>query len=125
LLETLKSWIFSDTASQLLMGMLGALIILVIVDFAKPFEPPRIATVDITGIANRFVAQEAKQNLPANILKQRVNAFGQALESSVDLVAKQKKLVLMPKEAVMAGAKDITGVVEKDVQASLKVSKES
>jgi hypothetical protein len=123
--SSLKSWIFSDAASQFVMGMLGALVVLMIVNFVPPFEKPRIATVDITGIANRFVTQEAKQNLPADILKKRVNAFGQALEKSVNQVAKQNSLILVPKEAVMAGAKDVTELVEKDVQASLQISKEA
>ena len=106
---------------QLLIGMLGATIVLL---FFHVVEPPRqIVTVDVTGLINHFVKQEAGAKLPVEQLRKQVNAFGQALDTTLKTLARDHQLILLPKEAVIAGAKDITQDVEAKVNAQLASNK--
>ncbi len=75
-----------------------------------------VATVDITGIVQQFVQSQAKLNLPANQLQQRVNTFGHELEIVLQDVSRSKHLILMPQEAVIAGSQDVTPLVEQRLQ---------
>jgi hypothetical protein len=75
-----------------------------------------IATVDITGIVQQYVQSQAKLNLPANQLQQRINTFGHQLEMVLQDVVNTKHLILMPQEAVIAGSIDLTPLIEKRLQ---------
>jgi hypothetical protein len=75
-----------------------------------------VATVDITGIVQQFIQSQTTLNLPNNQLQQRVNAFGSQLEAALQEVAKTKHMILMPREAVIAGCGDVTSLVQHRLQ---------
>ena len=104
---------------QLLIGMLGSTLVLL---FFHLLEPPRqIVTVDVTSIITRFVKMEAESKLPKPQLQQQVNTFGEALDHTLKTIARDQQLILLPKEAVMAGARDISREVETRVNAQLAI----
>lgn len=107
---------------QLLMGMLGAALFLSLSwSFYLRNQPPQIATVDVTSMIQRFVETMADARLPKNQLQKRVNDFGQVLENTLKAVAEDKQLVLLPKEAVISGVKDISDEVERIIHAKWEV----
>lgn len=110
----LQYLLFSVTVNQLIAGMLGAAIVLMI---THAVEPPakRVATVDITGIVNQFVQAQATHQLPANELQQRVTTFGRQLQLAVNQVARERHVVLMVQEAAVAGAPDLTAAVRQQL----------
>lgn len=109
-----------ETLFQFLMGMFGAAVLML---FFHVLEPPRsIATVDVSGMINRFVKTTTDAKLPPDQLQKRVNAFGHALDSTLKKMVRERQLVLLPKEAVIAGAKDISRDVEAKINAQLTAS---
>jgi hypothetical protein len=104
--------------SQLLFGMLGALIIQIIFSF-MPFKVPMIATVNITGLEDSFIKETSKQALSPNEMKQKVTVFAKSLNQNVTELAKEKHLVLLPREAVIAGSHDLTPEVANRIKQGL------
>ncbi len=70
-----------------------------------------LATVDMTGLMYRFVKSEASGS--ASLADQRfeVRAFSQKLETVLKAIAQEKHVILVPKEAVIAGGNDLTAEV--------------
>lgn len=79
---------------------------------------PRIGVVNITGIVDEFVKTEAKNILPPEELKRRVQIFGTSLEKVLRGISIKKRVILMPSEAVIAGAKDYTQEAQKLLYAA-------
>jgi hypothetical protein len=73
---------------------------------------PELAIVDIAGITEKFVKQEARKKLPDEEHQKAVKVFSHALEHALEKVAKTHSLILFPKEAVLKGGKDYTHEVE-------------
>ncbi len=71
----------------------------------------QLATVDMTGIIHRFVKMESMQSLSADQHQAHVHDFSTQLETTLKEVAKEKHVILMPKEAVIAGGLDLTAEV--------------
>ena len=92
---------------SMLFGMLGALIISMITHLYVD-ETPRIGTVNITGLVDRFIKQEANKNLSPDALKKEVKQYGVNLNKELQLLAKEKHITLLPSEAVIAGNQDYT-----------------
>lgn len=107
------------TIYQLCMGMLGAVIILLFLHLWGPKENPRIATINITGLVDNFIKTEVKtkKDLPPDEVKKLVQTFGATLEKTMQGLSSKYHLVLMPAEAVIAGAPDYTVIVQKHLDA--------
>lgn len=114
IIAKLQNILFSVTISQLIAGMLGAVMVLIAVHFTEP-HPRTIATVDITGIVNQFVKAQVKQNLPTKELQQRVNQFGHQLQITLNNIAQKRHVVLLVQEAVVSGAQDLTPIVKQQL----------
>lgn len=93
-----------------LSGLLGALTVFAVV-YYHDAKPSKVATVNITAMVDQFIKQEAKKNLPQEVLKSEVKTFGKALEKELQELSKKHHLVLLPSEAVIAGSKDYTVIV--------------
>ena len=102
---------------SVLMGMCGAAIVLLLFHVLEP--PQRVATVDVTGIITRFVKKEANSPLSKSEIEKKVNVFGQTLDNTLKTMARNQQLILLPKEAVIAGTQDVTREIETKVVASL------
>lgn len=104
-------------ANQLLISMLGALILFILFHILEPDKP--IATVDVTRIVDDFVKSESHSKLSKSDLQIKTNNFSRALENALQQVAINQQVVLLPKEAVISGAKDMTVDVQKSIQQKL------
>lgn len=91
-----------------------------IYDRYMAYKEPRIGVVNITGIADEFVKAQSQSNLSSEELKQRVYLFGATLEKVLHDVSAKKRLVLIPAEAVISGAKDYTQEVRQQISQIIK-----
>lgn len=96
-----------DKFLTVLLGMLGALIVLLAVECFTPSHQ-KIATVDITGLTQQFIEDSHAKNLSKDELKNETVIFGKTLEKTIKQFAYQHNLIIVPKEAVMAGGQDYT-----------------
>lgn len=101
--------------SQLCFGMVGALLILAITHKTSPV----IATVNITGLEDSFIRETSSQSITDLEKKQKVEQFAKALSQTVVQIAKEKHLVLVPSQAVMSDAPDLTPEVARLVKKGL------
>jgi hypothetical protein len=77
-----------------------------------------LAIVDITGIIRQFVKVESTQSDSPAQHQERIHAFSAQLESTLQTVAKENHVILVPKEAVIAGGVDLTPEVSKRLEQS-------
>jgi hypothetical protein len=119
LLSKARQWLFSLTVREIVAGMLGASIVLIILHIIEPVQTPRVASVDITGIVNQFIKAQTADHLSTQALQARVNQFGSNLESTLKLLADKQHMVLLPQEAVIAGTVDLTPQVQKILQQKM------
>ncbi|HVV69607.1 MAG TPA: TrbI F-type domain-containing protein [Gammaproteobacteria bacterium] len=106
-----------DFITQLLIGMLGAAILFIFFHLEVPAKP--IVTVDVSGMINRFIKSETAVKLPPEKMQKQVQAFGNTLENTLHTFARQKQVILLPKEAVIAGTKDVSLEIESRLKAKL------
>lgn len=103
--------------SQLLLGMLGALIVHVVF---SGLSAPKLATVNITDIQSSFLHETMNQGLSTTQMKEKVTQFASILNSTLVDLAKKKNLILVPSEAVIAGNNpDYTASVVNQVKLRL------
>jgi type-F conjugative transfer system protein TrbI len=106
---------FVDVLSQLLFGIAGAFIV-------KLFflsSTPQIATVNITGMVDSFEKETAKQNISADEMKARTIRFSEALTRTLQDFSTKNHIILVPAEAVIAGAPDITNSARAKIKEAL------
>ena len=117
----LKRWMTKDMmvlmGAQLLFGMIGALLIHLLL---LPKTPLTIATVNITGLEDSFIHETTQQHLTQAAMNQKVTTFANTLNKTVIEMAKQKHVILIPSEAVIAGSPDMTRDVADKVKKGLK-----
>jgi len=89
-----SKWIIVLTvASVLALGMSGVL-------WWHQLRQPRIVTVDLTGLAD-----EARNRLHD---ASKIGAFARKLQEELVRISRDEHLVILPRQAVAAGAPDIT-----------------
>lgn len=101
--------------SQLIFGMMGALIM----QLFFSFKAPMIATVNISGLENSFIKETTNKALSPDEMKLKVAQFANALNQSVINIAKEKHVILLMSEAVVAGHRDLTPEVANRVKKGL------
>ena len=98
-------------------GMSGALLILCLYYTVIPYQ--KIGTVHVTGIIDQFIKENATKAISPNQLKVKVRLFGQTLEKILQVLSKKEHVLLLPREAVMAGSVDYTPLVLVQLKKSL------
>jgi Type-F conjugative transfer system protein (TrbI_Ftype) len=99
-------------------GCLAASIIFVSLPRVFPPASTTLATVDASSLVQSFVKAEAARSASMVQHHAHVRAFSQQLERAVQVVAQEQRVVILPKEAVIAGAvKDITPQVAQQLSA--------
>jgi hypothetical protein len=93
---------------QILLGALGAVIVMLIFHLIEPHQKLRIGTVNVTALIDNFVKAQADQKLSPDKQQQHIKAFGQTLEKTLAEISAKYHVVLMPGEAVIAGGIDFT-----------------
>ncbi|MBS0349742.1 MAG: TrbI F-type domain-containing protein [Proteobacteria bacterium] len=104
-------------ALMMLSALMGTTISIVLSRVILP--NPSIATVDMTGLMYRFVKSEASGSASLAEKRIEVRHFSQQLETTLKTIAQEKHVILLPKEAVMAGSQDLTA----EVAAQLSLSR--
>lgn len=97
-----------------LLGLLGALTVFIII-LTVETKPQKVGVVNIIGIANQFIQEESKKNLPSDILKKEIQHFGKNLEKELKAFSQNHQVILLPSEAVIAGEKDYTALFRKQL----------
>jgi len=95
--------------------------------FLSIFHPAskerEIVTIDILKIMEDYSALAVKtMHDPAN-MKKSAHALSKKLEEVIAINAKEKHLVIMPKQAVIQGAQDITPQIEAFVFGNVEAKK--
>ncbi len=78
----------------------------------------QVAIVDITGLIHQFVRVESKLPHSATEHQAHIQAFSEILEGTLQTIAEKKNVILVPKEAIIAGGIDLTPEVSKRLEAS-------
>jgi hypothetical protein len=71
----------------------------------------QIATVDVLSITSSFIKGEAQKNHTTQQKEVAIKAFSHDLEGALQRLATSKKLVLLPREAVIKGSPDYTNTL--------------
>ena len=96
-------------ALMMLSALMGATISIVLDRVILP--NPRLATVDMTGLMYQFVKSEAAGSASLVQKRAEIRDFSQKLEMALKEIAKEQHVILVPKEAVIAGSQDVTAEV--------------
>lgn len=81
-------------------------------------------TVDVTALVSEFVALQAQGNKTPEQLKNLSMGFSQALEAQLNQLSKTEHLMILPKEAILAGGHDITPRIRQALSAYLMTEKD-
>jgi hypothetical protein len=94
------------SALVMLSALMGTTISIVLSRVILPNSS--IATVDMTGLMYQFVKSEATGSASLAEKRIEVRHFSQQLETALKAIAQEKHVILVPKEAVIAGGNDLT-----------------
>lgn len=94
-----------------LSGILGAALLWGVQTLTRQ-EPPRIATLDVRALMDEEITRVAKSTLTPQQAAVQVKRYGVQLSQMISGVAKERNLVIMPAQAVMAGAVDVTPLLK-------------
>lgn len=83
------------------------LVVVLCMEFGRA-KPKEIATVDITGLTKSYVEELQAKKLSQEEVKRLIVRYATELESAIQTFANENQLVLMPKEAIIAGSQDYT-----------------
>ena len=107
--------------AQVLISFLGGCLAVGIffVSLLPVFSPAAsLATVDMTSLIQSFVKTESTRSGSLAEHHEQVRAFSQQLDQALQAVAQQQHVILVPKEAVIAGAvQDLTPQVRQHLTA--------
>ena len=102
-------------SAVLLSGAVAAVVFAAMLRLVAPEMPPRVAVVRLAEITAAWTTRAAENGASV----EDVRAWGAALETALDRVAKRDRLVLLPARAVAAGAPDVTPWVKATLEAIL------
>lgn len=106
-------------AYSFLSGMLGSMLIFTIFYLYAP-KPQKIGVVNVTAIVKDFIKKESTQNKSQDDIAKETKKFGVTLEKTLKQFSSENNLVLMPSEAVFAGAQDYTSIIRSKTQSIVK-----
>jgi uncharacterized membrane protein len=101
---------FIHYSYSFLFGLIAAMAVFLISQQLQ-IKPKHIATVNITTIIKQYTQAEDKKKLSDTQLKNETNRFGKQLEATLKQLSRDRQLVLLPSEAVIAGCEDYTQLV--------------
>lgn len=78
-------------------------------------SPRQIVTIDINNILNTFIRNNRESEKSEEAINKLVDAFTNKLSIYIETKANNDHLTIIPKQAVLAGGKDITELVKKDL----------
>lgn len=81
---------------------------------------PQVVTFDQQRLMGRFVAQLSAHTLSKEVLREKTDRFSSALKTSLALFAKTHHVLVLNSSDVLAGERDITSSIEKDIVRLMK-----
>lgn len=105
--EKLKTIFMKEYITHFLAGALGAALILAIYQTFISI-PPKFVTIHLTKLMDEYVKSEVEKKRSKEELSQDVKNYAQQLERALHHFAQTKHLILIPKEAAIAGIPDET-----------------
>lgn len=79
----------------------------------------KIETVDVTGLVDSFIKETVKQQLTEEEKKTRVSQFSHLLQKNINQEANDRHVVILPREAVLAGSVDVTEKIASKIKQAL------
>lgn len=79
-----------------------------------------IVTVDVTDLTQQFVIQLAKSHRTPAEQQQAIKQFAERLQQALIQMSQQQHVVIVPAQAVIAGARDETAAIAKAIGMSTK-----
>ena len=101
-------------------GLCQIILVILALCVYDSYHKTRIGIVNITGIADEFIKVQTRSGVSPEELKKIVRFFGSSLEKILHDVGAKKRVVLMPAEAVITGAKDYTQEVQQQLSLAMK-----
>lgn len=96
------------TNNKLITLFLFLLTLSLIVGFYKCYHSTNIVMVDLSKIIDAKVKSLQRKNLPAKEVDLQSRIFARELQGALITYAKAHRVIVVPKEAVVAGGVDIT-----------------
>ena len=95
------------------MGLLGGCVVLMLWLTLFTPKPKPIVTLDIVGITQQFIDQQLKASKGQSDQMQKVSRFSRQIDNLVKQMAYQRHVIVVPRQAVIAGGIDMTEQVKK------------
>lgn len=107
-----------NMVGAMLIGILVGVLTFLILTSLTP-KKKVIYTVNLTGLIDTYVASVAKIKTSNENGRMYVGKFAKKLEKNIKELARDRNIVIVPQEAVVAGAIDLTPVVLKKMYPDL------
>lgn len=106
-----NSWIWQG-ACAFLLGVLCFLMLK-----AEVLQPhaPSIVTVDVRSMTHAYIQQITAQQMTRQAAQEKTKEFSDTLQRALQDYSTQHHVVLMPQEAVIEGAPDVTQAICKKI----------
>lgn len=98
---------------------LSLLIALMIGSFYATHDTKTLVTVNITALQDSFIKETVAQHLSPAEAKEKVAQFSKFLNEAILNLSNNKKMIVLPREAVITGANDETNTVANDIKARM------
>lgn len=86
--------------------------------FYAPAQVPPIGTANITAIVDQYVKGQIEKKSSPEAQQAQIRGFGHRLEIVLREIAHKEHVVLLPSEAVIAGARDYTQELQQQLNSS-------
>jgi hypothetical protein len=92
--------------NYLLLGLVGMTLFLQVLNFIFPVT--QVATFNQDKVTALFIQQLSTRHLSDEVIRQKTTLFSSNLKKALNSYAQKKHLLILRKEQVLAGEKDIT-----------------
>lgn len=106
-----KIWVFISILSS----VLGASLVWGLQTLTHK-RSPAIVTLNIHFLMDEEIARAAQSKLTPQQAAEQVKQYGARLSKAIENVAQEQNLVILPLSAVMAGAVDVTPLIQKQIR---------
>ena len=79
------------------------------------YRPIKIATIDVPFIINAFLESNSNKNLSNDEINKLADGFSSKLTIALHELSKKENLILVPKQAVISGGKDVTKQIKNEL----------
>jgi c-di-AMP phosphodiesterase-like protein len=108
------------TLLKLNMALITGLTVLIFLMFGHCTQNSSLSvvTVDVPSIVNSFIEKNNKKELGADEVVVLVDGFSEKLSNHINKISKERSVVVIPKQATIAGGYDITQEIKNEVIGS-------